>query len=129
MLWTQFFIGILFSSLFMNGLSAIDFEARGNNLLIALDPGTEGCRKEIQQIDAQIQKLIKQRDAHGQKAAEYQKKGDNWKFESHDVLDAYQEWVKADAEREQMLEIQNQIDVLQARKEWILQFYPQLRTP
>lgn len=96
---------------------------------IVLDSGTEGCRKEIQQIDVQIQKLIKERDAHGKKAQEYQQKGDNWKYESHDILDAYQDWTKADQEREQMLEIQNQIDDLQARKEWILQFYPQLRTP
>lgn len=91
------------------------------------ESSVEGCAKEIKQIDAQIQKLIKERDLHNQKAKEYQTKGDNWQYETHDIQTAYTNWAKADAERRQMLEIQNQIDVLEARKQWIYQFYPQLQ--
>jgi hypothetical protein len=93
------------------------------------ESGVDGCAKEVKQLDAQIQKLIKERDMHGQKAQEYQHKGDSWQYETGNIQTGYENWEKANQERSKMLEIQNQIDALEKRKQRIFQFYPQLQYP
>lgn len=82
--------------------------------------------KELQQIDAQIEKLTKERNEHALAAEKYQQQGDNWQYETNYIQDAYANWAKADAERRQMMEIQQQIDALQEKKQDILQFHPEL---
>ncbi len=82
--------------------------------------------KELKQIDAKIEKLAKQRDQHALQAEKYQKQGDDWQYETNYIQDAYANWAKADAERRQMMEIQEQIEALQEQKQQILQFHPEL---
>ena len=85
--------------------------------------------KELQQIDAKIEKLSKERDQHALQAEKYQKQGDDWQYETNYIQDAYANWAKADAERRQMMEIQEQIEALQDQKQQILQFHPELGSP
>ena len=94
----------------------------------AVSPMTEE-QKELQQIDAQIEKLAKERDVHALAAEKYQQKGDKWQYETDYIQDAYANWTKADDERRQMMDIQLQIDALQAKKRQILQFHPELESP
>ena len=95
------------------------------HILLLVSP-LEGCQQELVQIDTQIEQLEKTRDGHEAQADTYQDEGDRWQFSSGEFGEARRAWQKADAERQQAIDIQKQIEVLQARKNRILQFYPQL---
>lgn len=98
-------------------------------IMATLSNADAGCQAEIQAIDKQIEVLTKKRDQHQVKATEYQLKGDRWQYGSNRIEDAYASWRQANAERTQMIELQRQIDALNARKERIYQYYPELRYP
>lgn len=86
----------------------------------------DACRLELQQLQTEIDKLEQERNAHTQKATEYQKMGDNWQFRSGQFEDARKNWNMADDERLKAQDIQSQIEDLQNHKARILQFYPEL---
>lgn len=93
------------------------------------DEEQDGCQKEIEKIDTQIEKLNAQKQQHLELAAKYQKLGDQWQYSSGRIEEAHQNWNKANVERQKAIDIQLQIDELLERKQRIYQFYPQLWKP
>ena len=91
-------------------------------------PG-EACSKEIQQIDQQILKLEQQKQYHQERARYYQKQGDSWQYNTGNIQDGYLAWGRANDERRKAIDIQHQIDLLNQRKQLIMQFYPELWQP
>jgi hypothetical protein len=91
------------------------------------DADTEACKREIQSIDAQIQKLQVQKQKHDDLARQYQAEGDRWKYTTGRIDDAHTWWGKADDERAKAIAFQRQIDLLYEKKNRIYQFYPQLQ--
>ena len=97
--------------------------------LVAASAESQACGKEIQSIDAQVQKLEKQKLVHQNLARQYQKQGDEWQYNSGNIQDGYTAWGKANEERRQAINLQQQIDLLVERKRRIIQFYPELWQP
>ncbi len=91
------------------------------------DSAVDGCRQEIQKIDAQVQKLEIQKQKHIGLAKQYQQEGDQWQYRTGRIDDAYTAWGKADRERAQAIDLQRQIDLLLEKKRRIYQFYPELQ--
>jgi hypothetical protein len=91
------------------------------------DADSEACKQEIQNIDAQIQKIQVQKQKHVDLAKKYQAEGDRWKYNTGRIDDAHASWDKADDERAQAIALQRQIDLLYEKKNRIYQFYPQLQ--
>lgn len=91
------------------------------------DTESDACRKEIQVIDAQIQKLQAQKQKHVDLAKKYQADGDRWKYNTGRIQEAHDNWNKADDERSKAIDLQRQIDLLYEKKNRIYQFYPQLQ--
>lgn len=98
-------------------------------LPLVADPTEDGCRAEIQKIDAQIKKLQIQKEKHVILARKYQQQGDDWQYNTGRIDDAHAAWGKADDERSQIIQIQGQIDLLFEKKQRIYQYYPQLQYP
>ena len=92
-------------------------------------PESEACGKEIQRIDTEVQKLEKQKQEHQDLARKYQQLGDNWRYSSGNMQDAYANWGRADQERRKAIDLQQQIDLLLERRSRIMQFYPELYQP
>ena len=90
---------------------------------------SQACGKEIELMDQQVQKLEKEKKVHQDLARKYQQAGDNWQYSSGNIQDAYANWGKANQERRQGIDIQQQIDLLLKRKGRIIQFYPELYQP
>jgi hypothetical protein len=90
---------------------------------------SQACGKEIELIDQQVQKLEKEKKVHQDLARQYQQAGDNWNYNSGNIQDGYTNWGKANQERRQAIDIQQQIDLLLQRKGRIIQFYPELYQP
>lgn len=90
---------------------------------------SQACEKEIQLIDQEVQKLEKQKQKHQELTREYQQKGDQWRYSSGNIQDAYANWGKASEERQKAIDIQQQIDLLLQRRQRIMQFYPELWQP
>ncbi len=95
----------------------------------APDPLLEAKKKEIEQIDKEIEALKLQRDAYFKAASEYQKEGDRWQYSTGDIQTAYDNWGKADQARSKGFEMQDKIDALGRDKSRIYQYYPQLQYP
>lgn len=91
------------------------------------DAESDACKKEIEQIDAQIQKLEVQKQKHIDLARQYQAKGDRWQYNTGRIDEAHENWGKADDERAKAIQLQGQIDTLLQKKNRIYQFYPQLQ--
>jgi hypothetical protein len=96
---------------------------------IAASAESEACGKEIDLIDKQIIKLEQQKKIHQDLARKYQKQGDEWKYHSGSIHDAYAYWGRAAEERKKAIDFQNQVDVLLERRSRIIQFYPELYKP
>jgi hypothetical protein len=90
---------------------------------------SQACAKEIQLIDQEVQKLEQQKQKHQDLARQYQQKGDQWRYYSGNIQDAYVNWGKANEERQKAIDIQQQIDSLLLRRQTIMQFYPELWQP
>jgi hypothetical protein len=91
------------------------------------DADSEACKQEIQNIDAQIQKIQVQKQKHVDLAKKYQAEGDRWKYNTGRIDEAHASWAKADDERGKAIALQRQIDLLYEKKYRIYQFYPQLQ--
>ena len=90
-------------------------------------PESDACKKEIVEIDKQIEKLRKEKDKHIELSKKYQADGDRWQYNTGRIQEAHEDWGKANDEREKALELQIQIDKLYEKKNWIYQFYPELQ--
>jgi hypothetical protein len=77
---------------------------------------------EVSEIDKEINKLSNQRNLYLAKATRLQNQGDRLQFENDDnLIDARRAWQQAQIHREIATRIQEQIDVLEARKKQILE--------
>jgi hypothetical protein len=88
---------------------------------------SEACKKELQQIDTEVQKLRVQKQKHVDLARQYQAEGDRWQYSTGRIDDAHASWGKADDERAKAIALQLQIDQLLEKKNLIYQFYPELQ--
>ena len=93
---------------------------------LSADQGTEACRKEVEKIDAQMQKLNVQKQKHIDLAIKYQKEGDDWQYSTGRIEDAHKSWNRANEERRKAFDLQMQIDLLIEKKQHIYQFYPEV---
>ena len=91
------------------------------------DATSDACKKELQQIDAQIKKLEAEKQKHVDLAQQYQTQGDRWQYTTGRIDDAHAAWDKADDERTKVIGLQLQIDHLYEKKNRIYQYYPQLQ--
>lgn len=90
---------------------------------------SDACRKEIDVIDQQLKKLTQEKKVHQDLARKYQKLGDEWKYHSGSIHDAYVNWGRAAEERKKAIDLQHQYDLLLERRSRIIQFYPELYKP
>ena len=90
-------------------------------------PESDACKKEIVELDKQIEKLRKEKEQHIELSRKYQADGDRWQYNTGRIQEAHEDWGKANDERDKALELQIQIDKLYERKNWIYQFYPELQ--
>ena len=100
--------------------------ASAQEKMVAASAESEACGKDIQSINAEVQKLEKEKKVHQDLARQYQKQGDEWQYRSGNIQDGYAAWGKADQERRKAINIQQQIDQLLQHKQRIIQFYPEL---
>ncbi len=103
--------------------------ASAQEKMVAASAESEACGKEIQSIDAQVQKLEKEKKVHQDLARQYQKQGDEWQYNSGNIQDGYTAWGKANEERRKAIDLQQQVNLLVQRKQRIIQFYPELWEP
>jgi hypothetical protein len=96
---------------------------------IAASAESQACGKEILLIDKQVQKLEQEKQVHQDLARKYQGLGDNWKYSTGSIQDAYANWNRADQERRKAIDLQHQVDLLLQRRSRIIQFYPELYQP
>ena len=101
--------------------------SRGSKPKFVTESGIEACKKELEQINTEVQKLQVQKQKHIDLARQYQTEGDRWKYTTGRIDDAHAAWGKADGERAKAIDLQRQIDLLLEKKDRIYQFYPQLQ--
>jgi hypothetical protein len=89
-------------------------------------PESEGCQKEVEKIDAQVEKLNAEKRKHLDLAAKYQKEGDQWQYSTGRIEEGYKYWGMASDEQKKAINIQLQIDMLLERRQRIYQYYPEL---
>jgi len=81
----------------------------------------QDTRSELAEIDQEIDKLTNQRNLYLAKATRLQNQGDRLQFENNNLIDARRAWQQAQIHREIATRIQEEIDILEKRKQKLLQ--------
>ncbi len=87
-------------------------------VIVAADAG---WKKEVSEIDKEIDKLENQRNLYLAKATRLQNQGDRLQFENNNLIDARRAWQQAQIHREIATRIQEEIDQLKDRRYKILE--------
>lgn len=99
----------------------LDINAKSSSM-VAAEPADESWKKEVSDIDKEIDKLVNQRNLYLAKATRLQNQGDRLQFENDDnLIDARRAWQQAQIHREIATRIQEEIDILEQRKQAILE--------
>lgn|GEM_PF-1713255 len=96
----------------------LDINAKNGSIAAA----DEAWKTEVSDIDKEIDKLVNQRNLYLAKATRLQNQGDRLQFENDDnLIDARRAWQQAQIHREIATRIQEEIDILEQRKQRILE--------
>ena len=112
--------------LFMLGCiigAAIQAEENLNVMVVA----SQESRDQLSEINQELDKLINQRNLYLAKATRLQNQGDRLQFENNNLIDARRAWQQAQIHREIATRIQEEIDILEKRKQKLLQESGNLR--
>jgi FtsZ-binding cell division protein ZapB len=82
---------------------------------------SQNSRDELLEINQEIDKLTNQRNLYLAKATRLQNQGDRLQFENNNLIDARRAWQQAQIHREIATRIQEEIDILEKRKQKLLQ--------
>jgi len=77
-------------------------------------------KKEVDEIDEQIRKLVNQRNLHLSRATRYQNQGDRLQFNHQNLIDARMAWQQAEINREIAARLQQEIELLEQKRQKIL---------
>ena len=103
--------------------AAIQAEETLNVMVVA----SQESRDELSEINQELDKLINQRNLYLAKATRLQNQGDRLQFENNNLIDARRAWQQAQIHREIATRIQEEIDILEKRKQKLLQESSNLR--
>ncbi len=75
---------------------------------------------QVKEIDQVIQELEGQKESYRRKAQKNTNNAMRWQFQRNNYMDARRAWDKVVESKQKMVEIQDQIDDLKARKKVII---------
>ncbi len=84
---------------------------------------SELWEEELENIEMAIERLTDLRNKELAKATRRQNDGDRLQFQPHNLLDAKQAWADSDASREIAGRYQEEIDMLEMRKQKLLEMH------
>ena len=94
-------------------------------LITAFAQTTQDWQTELREIDQQITELKERQRLYKSQILRLEDNAERWQSDPGRLADARRAWQIADEKREKIVQAQDEIDALQARKEAILKEHPE----